>query len=259
MIELAATEYPAVEETEAPPLVIAHGIFGSARNWRAIAKRLAAKRRVLVVDMRNHGDSPWADAHDYLAMAGDLAGVIERNGGRASVLGHSMGGKAAMVLAETRPELVERLIVADIAPVPYAHTRDLMVEIEAMRAVDLGPLARRAEVEAALGVYIGSVPVRSFLAQSAILGDTPRWSINLDALSANIKAISGYPDIGGVYEGPVLMLHGEDSDYVLPKHHAEILARFPAAEFQALEGAGHWIHADQPRAFLNAVLDFIAR
>ncbi|MEX2517930.1 MAG: alpha/beta fold hydrolase [Paracoccaceae bacterium] len=255
MLDLAYIEFSEDRATR-PPLIIAHGIFGAGRNWRALAKRMGEGRRVLAVDMRNHGESPWSDEHDYPAMASDLAALIEAEGGRAAVLGHSMGGKAVMALAETRPDLLERLIVADIAPVAYSH--DLHAEIEAMRAVDLTGLSRRAEVETALAARIEAPAMRSFLAQSAVLGAAPRWSFNLDALAANMKAVIGYPDLGGVYEGPVLMLHGGASDYVSPSHHAEIFKRFPAVKFQALEGAGHWLHADQPRVFLNAANAFLA-
>ncbi|WP_246209599.1 alpha/beta fold hydrolase [Pikeienuella piscinae] len=254
MVELAITEYEATRETP-PPLVLAPGLFGAARNWRALAKRMCARRRVVAVDMRNHGASPWSDRHDYPAMAGDLAALIQRLGAPAAVLGHSMGGKAAMALAETRPELVERLIVADIAPVAYDH--DLFAEIEAMRAVPLAGMTRRAEVEAALAPRIEAPAVRSFLAQSAILDEAPRWSLNLDALEAHMDALTGYPELGGRYEGPVLMLYGAVSDYVTPAHHDAILERFPAARFQALEGAGHWLHADRPREFLDAVNGFL--
>ena len=118
-----------------PPLLIVHGLYGSGRNWGVIAKRLSDERQVIAVDQRNHGDSPWTESHGYEDMAGDLAEVIEAHGGKADVLGHSMGGKAAMVLALTRPELVNRLILADIAPVTYDHSQ--IQYIEAMRAVDL--------------------------------------------------------------------------------------------------------------------------
>lgn len=255
-MDLAFAEYPPETETAAP-LILAPGLFGSQRNWRAHAKRMAVGRRVLAVDMRNHGESGWSGRHDYPAMAGDLAALIEAQGGRAAVLGHSMGGKAAMVLAQTRPELVERLIVADIAPVAYDH--DLMAEIEAMRSVDLTGMTRRAEVEAALAESIEAPAIRSFLAQSAVLDDEPRWSLNLDALAAEMDAITGYPEIDAAYDGPTLFLHGAASDYVAPERRDRIEALFPNGEFEALAGAGHWLHADAPRAFLEAVNRFLAR
>ena len=125
------------QPTDRPPLVIAHGLFGSARNWGAVAKRLSAERQVVAVDLRNHGDSPRSPDNGYEAMAGDLAETIAALGGRADVLGHSMGGKAAMVLALTDPERVGRLVVADIAPVAYGHSQ--LELVRAMQALDLGP------------------------------------------------------------------------------------------------------------------------
>ncbi len=255
-MQLAMTDFPADAPTDAPPLVVVPGLFGSARNWRAHARRLGPGRRVIAVDMRNHGASPWDDVHDYPAMAGDLADLIGDIGGRAAILGHSMGGKAAMVLAVTQPDLVDCLVVADIAPVAYDH--DLMAEIEAMQAVDLTGLTRRSEVEAALSDRIAVPAVRSFLAQSAVLDDAPHWSLNLKALAEHMDAITGFPEIKGRYDGPVMFLSGGVSNYVLPAHHARILDLFPHAMFEVLEGAGHWLHADQPRAFVDQVNGFLA-
>ena len=135
-------DYPGPGEV---PLLIAHGLFGSARNWNVIAKRLSDERRVVAVDMRNHGDSPWSDDHSYPALADDLAEVIDALGGRADVLGHSMGGKAAMTLAAQSPGRVRRLLVADIAPVDYAHSQAPVVE--ALQAVDLAQVARRSDAD----------------------------------------------------------------------------------------------------------------
>ena len=126
-------------------LLIAHGLFGSARNWGAIAKRLARDRPVVAVDMRNHGASPWRESHGYPDLAEDLAEVIDAFGGRMDVLGHSMGGKAAMALALTSPHRVRRLIVADIAPVAYDHTQTPL--IEAMEAVDLNAVRTRRDAD----------------------------------------------------------------------------------------------------------------
>ena len=206
--------------------------------------------------MRNHGASPHDPAHDYHAMADDLAEVIEAHGGRAAVLGHSMGGKAAMVLAQTRPERVERLIVADIAPVAYDHT--LHHHIAAMQSVDLSAMTRRSEVEAALAERIDEPGVAGFLAQSADLAaDAPRWMLNLDALDDQMDLIVGYPEEAGVYDGPALFLHGGASDYVAPDSHDRIRALFPNARFEALAGAGHWLHAEKPREFIAAVSAFL--
>lgn len=235
---------------EAPgtPLVIAHGLFGSARNWNAVAKRLADERRVIAVDMRNHGLSPWEDDHSYEAQARDLTDVIAQHGGRADVLGHSMGGKAAMVLALRHPERVRALIVADIAPKPYAHSQ--MPMIEALRAVDLTRVERRSDAEEQLAV--DDPGVRAFLLQSL---DAPnrRWRLNLDALAAGMDAIMGWPEVAGPRDGPVTVIRGGASDYVADADLPAIRALFPRATVETVEGAGHWLHAEAPRPFEAAV------
>lgn len=244
--------------TSAPPLVIAHGLFGSARNWGVIAKRLSDERLVIAVDMRNHGASPWAADHRYADLAADLAEVIAAHGGRADVLGHSMGGKAAMVLALTRPAAVNRLIVADIAPVAYAHSQNHL--IEAMRGLDLSRVARRGEADATLAAAVPDPATRAFLLQSLDLkANPPVWRLNLDALEAGMDGITGWPKgIAGRFDGPVLFLSGAESTYVRPEHRERIMALFPAARFAKIPGAGHWLHAEKPREFEAAVRAFLS-
>lgn len=236
------------DPTDKPKLLIAHGLFGSARNWGVIAKRLAEDRQVIVVDMRNHGSSPWFDTHNYPAMAADLAEVID---GPCDVLGHSMGGKAAMVLACEYPNKINKLIVADIAPVGYTHTQ--MGPINAMRAVDLN-VENRAEAKAQLtGLEPG---VDDFLLQSLDLrGKT--WRLNLAVLAAEMSKIIGFPPIEGNFTGPSLFLSGGKSDYVKKDYRPEIKRLFPNAKFAKIPGAGHWLHAEKPREFTAAVAAFL--
>lgn len=239
------------EPTAHPPLVIAHGLFGSARNWGVIAKRLSDSRQVIAVDMRNHGDSPWGDSHGYEDLAADLAEVMAPLGA-CDLLGHSMGGKAAMVLALTRPGQLRRLVVADIAPVAYGHSQQRL--IDAMRGVDLDTVTLRSDAAAQLaGVDPG---VASFLLQSLDLGQK-RWKLNLDVLAREMDRIVGFPEIDGRFEGPVLFLSGEASDYVQPDHRDRIKALFPKARFARIPGAGHWLHAEEPRAFEATVRAFL--
>jgi len=239
------------------PLVIVHGLFGSARNWRVLQKRLAETRRVITVDLRNHGDSFWNDDNSYEALAEDLAEVIAAHGGVADVLGHSMGGKAAMVLALIRPDMVRRMIVADIAPVAYGHTQ--AKHIAAMKAVDMRVVTRRSEAEKQLAGTVPDAPLRAFFLQSVALEEHgARWKLNLEALGADMPKIMGFPDVGSTFGGPVLMLHGAESDYVQPDMQPEIFRLFPAAEFAEIEGAGHWLHAEKPREFQAAVEAFLA-
>ena len=248
--------HPAATPTSAPPLLIAHGLFGSARNWGVIARRLSDRREVLAVDMRNHGDSPRFPTQSYADMAADLAGVIAAHGGRADVLGHSMGGKAAMMLALTEGAMVNRLVVADIAPVAYSH--DQTRHITALRALDLSGLTSRAEADARLAAAVTDPALRAFFLQSLDLKATPPgWRINLDVLEAEMPKIIGWPQVAGHFDGPTLFLSGALSHYVLPDYRDAIRTLFPAARFAKLPGAGHWLHAEKPRAFEETVRVFL--
>ena len=227
-------------------LLIAHGLYGSGRNWGVIAKRLSDQRHVVTVDMRNHGASPWFRTHTYQDLADDLAEVVQDLGGRFAVLGHSMGGKAAMMLALTRADLVNRLIVADIAPVPYIHTQ--VHYIHAMRATDLSGITRRSEAGERLSPHVDDPALVPFFLQSLdVKGQT--WLLNLDDLEAQMDHIMGFPEVGGSYYGEVLMLSGARSEYVKSEHRPQIKALFPKARFAKIPGAGHWLHAEKPREF----------
>ncbi|MFX0542560.1 alpha/beta fold hydrolase [Roseovarius sp. S4756] len=242
--------------TDAPTLLIAHGLYGSARNWGVIAKRLSDARRVIAVDMRNHGDSAWQDSHNYPDMAADLAEVIEAEDGPVDVLGHSMGGKAAMVLALTQPDLVNRLIVADIAPVTYEHSQ--LPYIDAMKSVDLSGVERRSDAAPLLEAVVDNPELVPFFLQSLDVAKR-RWRLNLDVLAAEMLKIMSFPEVSGHYDGPALFLSGEQSDYVLPEHREVIKPLFPKARFMTLKGAGHWLHAEEPRAFVDVVGGWLER
>ena len=245
------------QPTALPPLLIAHGLFGSGRNWGVIARRLAETRQVIAVDMRNHAGSFWADSHGYHDLAADLAGVIAANGGRSDVLGHSMGGKAAMMLALTQPDRVNRLVVADIAPVAYGHSQNHL--IAAMRGLDLAGLTTRGEADRRLAARVEDAGTRAFLLQSLDLkADPPRGRRNLDLLEAEMARITGWPEVQGRFDGPTLFLTGALSHYVLPEYRPAIKVLFPAARFAKIPGAGHWLHADRPREFEAAVAAFLA-
>lgn len=247
---LASTTYG--NAGAARPLLIAHGLFGSGRNWGVIAKRLSDRGPVTAVDMRNHAGSFWDPDHSYHALAEDLAHSIEAIGEPVDVLGHSMGGKAAMVLAVTRPDLVARLVVADIAPVAYSHSQ--MGPIEAMRGVDMSVLERRSDVLGQLGQLEAGVP--EFIAQSLDINEK-KWRLNLDALASEMDKIIGFPDLSGTYGGPTLFLSGGNSDYVKSEDRPEIKDLFPEARFAKIPGAGHWLHAEKPREFEAAVRVFL--
>ena len=252
---LSYSEFGDHTPTDATPaLIIVHGLYGSGRNWGVIAKRLSDSRPVITVDMRNHGQSPRAPTHSYPDLADDLAQVINHLNVPVDVCGHSMGGKAAMVLALQNPTLLRRLIVADIAPVAYGHTQQMF--IDAMRAVDLTTLSRRSDAESQLAEAGVERALQSFFTHSLEVPNK-RWRLNLDVLEAEMPKIIGWPDVAGQFDGPTLFLSGGASDYVGPQHRDHIKSLFPAARFAKLPGAGHWLHAEKPREFEAAVRVFL--
>ncbi len=254
---LAITTYPATApDLTLPDLLIVHGLFGSARNWGVIARHLADRRAVHVVDMRNHGQSPRAASQSYPDMAGDLAEVITSLGAPMDVLGHSMGGKASMQLALTRPELVRKLVVADIAPVAYGH--DQTQYIDAMRALDLNGLTSRSEADLRLSATIADPALRAFFLQSLDLkAHPPAWRLNLDVLEDQMPLIVGWSGVAGRFQGHTLFLTGALSHYVKPEYRDTIRSLFPKSHFAKLPGAGHWLHAERPREFEQAVQVFL--
>jgi esterase len=254
---LATILHPAATPSDALPLVIAHGLYGSGRNWGVIARRLADVRDVVVVDMRNHGLSPRQPVHGYPEMAADLAEVIASLGGRVDLLGHSMGGKAAMQLALTDGVGIRRLVVADIAPVAYTH--DQSHHAQAMRALDLTDLGSRGEADRRLAETIEDASLRAFFLQSLDFKAEggPQWRLNLDVLEAEMPKIVGWPGTQGRFDGPALFLTGANSPYVRAEHRDTIRALFPAARFAKIPDTGHWLHAEKPREFEETVRVFL--
>jgi pimeloyl-ACP methyl ester carboxylesterase len=238
-----------------PPLLILHGLFGSGGNWRSVARELSATHRVLCVDLRNHGGSPWADSMAYADMAGDVLRVIEREGlVQSAVMGHSMGGKTAMALALLHPQAVGRLILADIAPVVYADR--LSPFAEAMRGIDLLTAGSRGEIQQRLAGAVPDANVVPFLMQNLVSRDAQfGWRINLAGIGAAIPTLSGFPDElrGLQYTGPVQVIAGGRSDYV--EHHdgRDYRPMFPKTRIDVIDSAGHWVHADEPQRFLALV------
>lgn len=240
--------------TDKLPLLIAHGLYGSARNWGVIAKRLSDERQVIAVDMRNHGLSPWTDTHSYPEMADDLAEVIGEFGGHVDVVGHSMGGKSAMMLALTHPDTVRRLVVADIAPVAYTHSQ--IQFIDAMRAVDLNTITRRSEAAEQLAAHGVEPSLQSFFTQSLDVSGK-RWLLNLETLADQMPNVMGFPNVTTQWPGSALFLSGAESDYVTPDHRPRIRSLFPKARFARIPGAGHWLHAEKPREFEASVRAYL--
>ncbi len=241
-------------------LIILHGLFGSKRNWGSIAKALSSDHRVLALDLRNHGDSPWDADMRYEAMAEDLGRFIhQHNLAPTTVVGHSMGGKVAMAAALARPGQIRRLVIVDIAPAPTGS--ELHAYIEAMAEVPLGAIANRDEAGEYLEYAVPDPVVRGFLLQNLVRdGDRYRWRINLAALDDGMAEITDFPQItpGRSYAGPTLFIAGGRSPYIKPHHHAIIHRLFPHAEIRIISGAGHWVHAEAPRQFLDMLKEFLA-
>ena len=234
--------------------MIVHGLYGSARNWGVISKRLSDEREVFAVDQRNHGDSRWCETQSYFDMAGDLQEFLKHFGSMA-VLGHSMGGKTAMVLSILYPNLVEKLIIADIAPVSYSH--DNTQYIRAMKKVQLDRLATRTDAIIQLAESIPEPELRSFFAQSIDIKNK-RWKLNLDVLEHEMEKIISFPQLSGQYEKASLFLSGALSNYLQIKHRPSIKKLFPRAKFVKIPNAGHWLHAEKPREFEAAVRTFLS-
>ncbi|MBA4491409.1 alpha/beta fold hydrolase [Paracoccus sp. S1E-3] len=246
-------------DTTQPPVLLVHGLFGSAKNLGGLARRLEGTRKVISVDMRNHGDSPRDADHSYPALAGDLAEVIAAHGGVVDIAGHSMGGKAAMVLALTRPELVRRLVVLDIAPIAYGHSQQRYVD--AMQGLDLAGIKLRSEADRRLAESVDEPGVRAFFLQSLDLkAEPPQWKLNLAVLSDQMALITSWPEglPKGSFTGPALFLAGGASDYAAPGAAAdEIRAYFPQADLRYIPRSGHWLHAEEPKLVADTVAEFL--
>ncbi|EKV26602.1 Hydrolase [Caenispirillum salinarum AK4] len=253
-MELAYTEYG---EAGAPPMVIAHGLYGQRKNWTTIAKGLADDLHVFTVDLRNHGDSPWDASMDYRDMAADLREFMAARGilGEAILVGHSMGGKAAMTLALTDSDAIAGLVSADMPPARLKA--DTVRYAAIMKAVDLDACERRGDVDKALAADVPEQMVRLFLLQS--LESTKngfRWKLNLDAITEQWDRIADFPVTDRTYDGPALFLSGGASPYVQPEHEDIIARMFPNALEKRVPGAGHWLHAEKPDDVVQALLEF---
>jgi pimeloyl-ACP methyl ester carboxylesterase len=242
-------------------VVFAHGLFGQGRNWTQIGKALADRHRVLLVDLPHHGRSAWEDGFDYLRVADQVAGVLDADD-PAALVGHSLGGKVAMVLALRHPELVERLCVVDVSPVAYDRLSEFGGYVAAMRGLDLDSLSRRSDADEALAEAVPDATVRGFLLQNLRRdGDGWRWQVNLDVLGSALPVIGGWPEQQLVdvppYRGPVLWVAGARSEYVTPSYTEAMDRWFPGNRLVTVKEAGHWVHAEQPGVFLEVLRRFL--
>lgn len=240
-----------------PAVVVLHGLLGSSRNWQSAGAALAARGpRVIALDLRNHGESPWDDACGHGEMAGDVAAWLDRAAlGPVHLLGHSLGGKVAMRLAVERPELVARLTVVDIAPRDYPGR--LRAEFAAMRQLDLTSVASRRDADIALAAWVPDWGQRQFLLTN--LGQAPSgawvWKVNFRALEAALPGLLANPlQAGRRFEGPARLIRGGKSDYVRAEDLALFRTYFPAGDMITLPDSGHNPHFDARSGFVDAVI-----
>ena len=236
------------------PIVILHGLFGSARNWQSVARKLAADFHVIAVDLRNHGSSPHVPDMSYTALSGDVSALLEKlKLDDVTLIGHSMGGKAAMTLSLAEPERIGRLVVVDIGPGPYNNDFDHI--LAAMSGLDLRTITRRAEANDRLEQAIPDNDIRLFILQNLNFS-TDRslsWRINLPAIRAEIAHLVGaIPcDHGSSFDGATYFITGENSQRVADQQLALIGQYFPSYELITITAAGHWPHAENPTEFFT--------
>jgi pimeloyl-ACP methyl ester carboxylesterase len=258
------------KEGSGSPLVVVHGLYGSSDNWINIGKRLAERHTVYMIDQRNHGRSPFADSHTFNDMRDDLAEFFEKHHiEKATVLGHSMGGKAAMWFAYDYPEKVEKLVIADIAPKDYLllkedsqfylHQNILL----AMQEIDFSKIHSREEVDDFMSQKIDDERIRQFLLKNVAKNKETKmfyWRVNAEVLYSHLdEIVSGVnkkwlDDRIPITSYPVIFIRGIKSKYILPEDEPMIKEIYPDSRIIDIPDAGHWLHAEQPKLFMKAVM-----
>jgi esterase len=242
------------------PLIILHGLLGSADNWRLMSRRLGAHYKVLAVDLRNHGRSPHSDIFDYDVMTADLREFMEQQAlRRIMLLGHSIGGKVAMQFAIDYSERVDRLVIVDIGPKPYEPSQRYI--LEALRSLDLTRCKSFADVDAALAAEVSSESLRQFLLKNLARDENGRlrWKVHLEAIYRNYDKLARGLAPGRTFDKPTLFIRGGRSSYIEDDDALLIRQIFPGAEIATLPEAGHWVHVDAPEEFFQTVLNFLNR
>ena len=241
------------------PLVLLHGLLGSSDNWHAVATRLAENYRVFVPDLRNHGRSFHSDEHNYRAIAQDMLRFFDSlELRRPIVIGHSMGGKAAMEFALENPDRAQALIIEDM--IPGRTSPQFRKHMSALMEIDLNAIASRKEAEEKLISSIGNRMLVLFLLKNLHRTSTGgfTWKANIPSLAENYNAIWDELSSGRLWEGPVLLIRGERSDTVPDDRFEEVFDFFPRAKIVTIEGAGHWVHSDSLDQFISTVEDFLS-
>ena len=245
------------KQGQGQPLIILHGLMGMLDNWATPAKTLAEHFEVYLVDQRNHGHSGHSSEFSYQNMSDDLYEFIETHKLEgAHVLGHSMGGKTAMKFAQNNPNMLDKLIIADIAPRAYeVHHQQIL---SGLLAIDLDKIKKRSEADIVLQEYIPEFGVRQFLLKNLYWPEKGRlaWRFNLDVINSTIEQI-GEEVIDRQYDGETLFVRGENSNYILDSDKEMIDIYFPNSKIKTITNSGHWVHAEQPEKFLKYVLGFL--
>ncbi|MBD8488366.1 alpha/beta fold hydrolase [Echinicola sp. CAU 1574] len=240
------------------PLIILHGLFGSADNWLSIAKELENDYTMYLVDQRNHGDSPKSDDWDYKAMVDDLATFMSSQGLEAAhIMGHSMGGKTAMNFALKYPNKVKKLIIADIAPRYYPpHHQSILA---GLNAIDMDTLKSRKEADDILAEHIDEIGVRQFLMKSLGRDENRKfvWKVNLPVITEKIDNVGEALHGANSFNGPTLFMRGANSDYIQENDKEDLEKYFPEYKLVTIKNAGHWLHAEQPSAVVGTIKAFL--
>ena len=243
---------------EGQPLIILHGLFGSLDNWQTHAKTLSEYFQVILVDARNHGHSPHTEEHNYDLIASDLNRLFDDlNIEQASLIGHSMGGKAVMRFAQLFPEKLIKLIVVDMGIKAYPMHHDVI--LEGLKSIDFEVVNSRSKADEQLQKFIQDFAIRQFLLKNMYWvepGKRLEWRMNLKTLEQEMSnVLEALPE--ETVDVDTLFLYGKKSNYVLEQDMPDIEKRFTFAHFHGIDEAGHWIHAEKPQEFLDAVLKFL--
>ncbi len=241
---------------EGEPLIIMHGVFGMSDNWQTLGRKWSEEYEVHLLDMRNHGRSPHSDEFSYELMSDDLVEYLDdKNIDKAKIIGHSMGGKVAMLFSVFNPERTEKLVVADIAPKPYKPHHQII--LEALQSLNLDKIESRGEADEQFAIK--DEGTRLFLLKSLYWKEKGRldWRFNLPIIAREIEKVGEPLPAQAIYYGPTLFVRGGDSWYIKDDDMDEIQAHFPEAQLETIDGAGHWLHAEKPHEFFNKVNDFL--
>jgi pimeloyl-ACP methyl ester carboxylesterase len=243
---------------EGSPLLIVHGLFGSADNWGTLAKKLAINHTVYLIDLRNHGRSPHSELMTYDLMADDLFNLInDEEIHNPVLLGHSMGGKAALEFSKKYPNVLRKLIIADIGIKSYPMHHDVI--LKGLKNVNLNLINTRNTAQQALSEFVKEVGIQQFLLKNLYWIEKGKlaWRMNLSVIAENIHEILKEIKVDKT-NIQTLFLRGELSDYILEEDYSELFNKFPNSEIKTIVNAGHWLHAENPKDFFKEVNDFIS-